>query len=166
MAPPTRNYIEDLPLLKWVVNEWAQKNKKPLKNFRIFLIIHLLKDASAFMEALFLLGAEPKNVFIVGKPYSTLNQPVKEIKKLGFENIFTPKNMNDFETQVKHAIKLTVKKNTDVLVLEDGGYCLKVIRDLKLEKKARIHGLVEQTTIGIWRDKEQLKKTNVFISYH
>lgn len=152
------HYIEELPLLKWIVSEWTSSGQKPLKGYKIFLIIHLLKDSPAFMESLLLLGADPKDVHLVGKPYSTLKQSVTDIsKKLKFKNIKTTSTMREFHQKVENTLKQISTNGNKILILEDGGYSLDIINKLKLYKKAKFYGIVEQTTVGIWRDEEAVK---------
>jgi adenosylhomocysteinase len=152
------HYIETLPLLKWVVNKWSKK-KEPLQKVRILLIIHLLHDASGFLHALKLLGA--KEVLIIGKPYSTVSQTVNEIKDLGFNQVFTPIDMMEFEKIVKDKLELILgnkEGNKDkVIILEDGGYCLNLIY-LKNLNTQNLLGIVEQTTIGIRRNEKVIDK--------
>jgi S-adenosylhomocysteine hydrolase len=158
-------FIETLPLLKWVVEEWSKPTKKPLKDIRIFLIIHLLPDASAFLHALKLLGGE--KITIIGKPYSTMAQTVREIKDIGFNAIYTPRDMYQFNKYVKDNLIEIFQGKENIIILEDGGYCVKYIIESELNTN-KLLGIVEQTTIGINRDKEiidALKKQKKEINF-
>jgi adenosylhomocysteinase len=149
------HFIETMPLLKWAVDQWKDKS---LKDIQILLIIHLLQDASAFVHALKLLGAN--KIIIIGKHYSTVKQSVKEIKMLGFDQIFEPTNQKQLEEYVYKNLQQILSENDKVLILEDGGYCSKIIYDKKLETTNLI-GIVEQTTIGINRDKKVIENNQI-----
>jgi hypothetical protein len=74
-----------LPILKSAL----QKIGKPIfGEYVLILIQHLLRDSKSPMEAFTGAGANPSDMFIIGIPYSSNANVVKELKKTF--KVFTP----------------------------------------------------------------------------
>jgi S-adenosylhomocysteine hydrolase len=169
-------FIEDMPLLVTLVKRWKRKLGIDLRDTQILLITHLLRDAPAFVDALIHLGAYSSNVHVVGKPYSTMEETVSELKKFEGIHVWSAGDMSEFYSNVQAAL-LEIRLPGKFVVIEDGGYFLREAFKIPAapdvpagptgaavpavpagnEFLRECVGIVEQTTIGITRDREILE---------
>jgi len=77
-----------------------EKEEKPLKEYVILLIQHLLRDSLDFLEALEIIGAEKTRTIIVGIPYSSKNDIVNKLKNRGYK-VYAPKIYPSMSTSKK-----------------------------------------------------------------
>lgn len=152
----TLNTPIELPTL----SVFAYKEETVFKDFVVILIQHLLSDFVHFVKALRKYGAIIDHTFIIGIPYSTKDIVLDYLSNEGYKNVKSPLYY-PFNPIVKDTIEKaieTAKKNSKkILIVEDGGYAVPIIHsDFKHEIDI-IHGAVEQTANGIWRDKEIIK---------
>ncbi|PKP54501.1 MAG: hypothetical protein CVT90_00965 [Candidatus Altiarchaeales archaeon HGW-Altiarchaeales-3] len=141
----------NLPLLKYE----CRKIKKPIfGNHVLILIQHLLRDSISLVRAFEKCGAEQEDIFVIGIPYSSKSEVIKELSS-DFK-VFTPSYPIDDEVKkiIKKAVEVCKKKNKKLLIIEDGGYAVPIIHLELNEALKYCIGAVEQTTNGVWRDEE------------
>lgn len=150
-----------LPLLKQILNNVTHHSKINLKNVVFVCVQHLLETNVELFSALIKLGADPYNIFLLGKRYSQSLFAIQKFMKLGIHlhNKNLPFSMSHFCDAFQEEIKdlwntveisLKGKKEVDtIVILDDGGYCLTAIPP-HISEKYKLIG-VEQTTAGIHR---------------
>jgi len=126
------------------------------KDFSKIIIIacqHILEPQKVMFQRLISLGFLPKNIFIMGKIYSTNYDVLKEMRSLGMYVLETGfQTQVPFDAQHAHFCKYlldksyTARKNAEkVIVLDDGG---ELITQLALENKTKSVIGIEQTSSG------------------
>ncbi len=156
-----------------ILESELQKIGKPIfGEYVLILIQHLLRDTISLIEAFAGAGANPSDMFIIGIPYSSKASIVKELKKTF--KVFTPSFPIDEKVidVVEQAVEVCKEKEKNLLIIEDGGYAVPIIHGwiiqtrkdggyikVPIPKKFEeileyCYGAVEQTTQGVWRDKE------------
>jgi len=122
----------------------------------ILLIQHLLRDFIPFVEALHQAGAQRENIFIISIPYS-VKEPVFRYLETQYKHIWRSFEY-PFDEIVEEALKNALVRcentNKKLLIIEDGGYAVPMLHSKYKDKVSLCFGAVEQTTHGIWRDKE------------
>lgn len=150
-----------------------QKSGVPLFGEYVLLLIqHLLRDSKSLMEAFVDAGANPRDMFIIGIPYSSKTNVIRELKKTF--KVFTPPFPIDEAVidVVEQAVEVCKEKGKKLLIIEDGGYAVPIIHGWLIETRKDggyikvpipiksgetleyCYGAVEQTAQGVWRDKE------------
>lgn len=126
-----------------------------LKNLMIVGAQHILPSTLLMLQSLFDRGLQCKNVFLIGKCYSTDINTYYSLKNLGVyvcnsSLVFEPSK--SFDTTYENSIKLFTEhflKNTTkeikTLVLDDGG---QLIQQLSTKKHDLYLTCIEQTTSG------------------
>lgn len=144
-----------------VFSVFSNTDTNKFSDYIIILIQHLLSDFVHFAESFVKNGAEKKNIFIIGIPYSTKEKTVTYLKREGYLNIEAPKEY-PFDGVVKStmlkAIDLSNKDSKKILIVEDGGYATPILHKELMKYKDNFIGAVEQTANGIWRDKDIKEK--------
>ena len=163
--------IKDISLSNWGLKEIAiaetempglmslreeYKNKNPLKGARIVGCLHMTIQTAVLIETLLYLGASVRwsscNIF------STQDHAAAAIASKGIP-VFAWKGMNDEEFW--WCIKQTLKGPegwTPNMILDDGGDLTAIIHQKHPELLKNIRGLSEETTTGVHRLKEMVKK--------
>jgi hypothetical protein len=158
-----------LPVIESIV-QVAQQNRIPNIERTVFVCVqHLLHTSIDIFEALIRLGVNPKNIFLLGKQYSTCTSVVNKAVAMGIQvQNLTPlqslgqytdvfnQDLNNMWHHVQEHIKNSTYRINTVVVLDDGGRCLKAL-PIDLPKKIRIVD-VEQTTSGIMQLNDTLLK--------
>ena len=137
------------------------KNDYPQVNFSKTAFIcgqHLLNTTPAIFDFTIRLGANPENIFVVGKSYSTNKRVVEQIKNMGIycQKIFKQIELGDFsDSYTINTYDMWSKfkeKNCQVdniVILDDGGA---VLKHIPFEVKEKFNGKIigiEQTSSGI-----------------
>lgn len=144
----TVNWEKRYPLLNEYKEETGWSKSKPLTGKRCLMVLHLLRDLLAFIEAAEDFGLEPDKTTIFYKNYKypyrkdigyTLQEWGYDLKPTGAVNNVL---MSLQETQDK------------ILIVEDGGYLVPAILKHHPKLISRVMGVVEQTTKGINRIKK------------
>jgi adenosylhomocysteinase len=156
-----------------ILESELQKIGKPIfGEYVLILIQHLLRDTISLIEAFADAGAEPSDMFIIGIPYSSKANIVKELKKTF--KVFTPSFPIDEKVidVVEQAVEVCKEKDKKLLIIEDGGYAVPIIQGWIIQTRKDggyikvpipkkfdeileyCYGAVEQTAQGVWRDKE------------
>lgn len=144
------------------------------KNYPIILVCHqhLLPSSLPLFKYISEYITLPKSVFVLGKPYSTIDSCLPYLKRLGVnlvENTFE-QNSGGYKAMILKSINalwenvLSFQKNIDnakLIVLDEGGYLRKTIPD-----SIRSHTIVvEQTTSGIHGGDFNVPTINVAQSF-
>jgi len=148
-----------LPVLKKLSQRFLNLLELPFENITFVCVQHILETTGSLFEALTRHGAKPENIYIMGKFYSTHAETAERMRKelglkyydskvpirLGeFHNYFS-KDINSLWVQVIR--KLKQAHNHSIIVIDEGGMCIRRVPDYVL-RNFNVIGL-EQTTSGI-----------------
>ncbi|RUO23591.1 adenosylhomocysteinase [Aliidiomarina iranensis] len=130
---------------------------KPLKDARIIGCIHMTIQTAVLIETLIELGAEVRwsscNIF------STQDHAAAAMAAAGIP-VFAWKG--ETEEEYEWCLEQTCKKDGELwdanMILDDGGDLTLLIHDQFPEMLEKIHGITEETTTGVHRLLEMLKK--------
>ncbi|MBS3172299.1 hypothetical protein J4438_01810 [Candidatus Woesearchaeota archaeon] len=146
---------KSLPLLDFV-----SSNYKDVKLDKVLLIAsqHILESQRLMFEYFIEKGLKPKNIFLIGKCYSTNRDVIKRFQKMGIyvspksesfdQNLSFDEQFEGYTRELLDYINKVVNlKNYDrVIILEDGGsllsYANRILKDTR-----NIIG-IEQTSAG------------------
>lgn len=149
-----------LPVIESIIQALQSKQIENLECTVFVCVQHLLYTSINIFEALIRLGANPRNIFLLGKQYSTCTNVVNEATSLGiqvqpltpltllgeYESVFI-QDLRCMWEKVRQHVKSPMYRINTLVVLDDGGRCLHSI-PTDLPKNIYIIG-VEQTTAGI-----------------
>jgi adenosylhomocysteinase len=133
------------------------KGKKPLKGARIAGCLHMTIQTAVLIETLLELGAEVRwsscNIF------STQDHAAAAIAKAGKSAVFAWKGMNaeEFDWCIEQTLQFPDGKWLN-MILDDGGDLTNMVFDKYPHLAKDIVGLSEETTTGVHRLYERLKK--------
>jgi S-adenosylhomocysteine hydrolase len=150
-----------MPVLN-TVHDAVKKAGIPQMRRIVFVCVqHLMYSSVLLFEKLIQLGAEPNNIFLTGKHYSTCEevshklkkmginvQPLTKLKKLGEYTITFNQNVSNMWKNVQDHISHVEDSIDGVVVLDDGGRCLEFIAKGILNNLPVIG--IEQTTAGLF----------------
>lgn len=130
---------------------------KPLKDARIIGCIHMTIQTAVLIETLIELGAEVRwsscNIF------STQDHAAAAMAAAGIP-VFAWKG--ETEEEYEWCLEQTCKKDGELwdanMILDDGGDLTLLMHDKFPEMLDKIHGITEETTTGVHRLLEMLKK--------
>ncbi len=146
---------DEMPALMQLVNNY--RNEKPLEGAKIIGCIHMTIQTAVLIEALIELGAEVRwsscNIF------STQDHAAAAIASQGIP-VFAWKGETDdeYEWCLEQTILKGGKPWDANLILDDGGDLTTKIHNEYPKMLEKIHGISEETTTGVKRLKEMLKK--------
>src|SRR5688572_25083582 len=164
--------VKDLSLAEWGRKEIAiaetempglmalreeYKGKKPLAGARIAGCLHMTIQTAVLIETLIDLGAEVRwsscNIF------STQDHAAAAIAKAGKCAVFAWKGMNaeEFDWCIEQTLKFQDGKPLN-MILDDGGDLTNMVFDKYPAMAKDIVGLSEETTTGVHRLYERVKK--------
>ncbi|MCQ4318801.1 adenosylhomocysteinase [Stutzerimonas stutzeri] len=145
----------EMPALMGLRKKYAAE--QPLKGARILGCIHMTIQTAVLIETLIALGAEVRwsscNIF------STQDQAAAAIAAAGIP-VFAWKG----ETEEEYAwcIEQTILKDGQPwdanMVLDDGGDLTQILHDKYPQVLERVHGVTEETTTGVHRLQDMLRK--------
>ncbi len=150
---------ESLPVLD-AIAKTVKRNALPRMNKVVFVCVqHLLHTTVNLLESLIALGADPNNIFLLGKQYSSCDLVAEKLINMGIHlQEMTPLNRLGEYTDVfnydvskmwQNAKSYILKNDLDaIIVLDDGGRCLEFIRPDILSILPVIG--IEQTTAGLF----------------
>ena len=145
----------EMPGLMAIREEY--KNSKPLKGARIAGCLHMTIQTAVLIETLIELGAEVKwsscNIF------STQDHAAAAIAKAGIP-VFAWKGMNEeeFNWCIEQTLFFGDESKPLNMILDDGGDLTNMVFDSYPELASGIKGLSEETTTGVHRLYERMKK--------
>ncbi|AKX45159.1 adenosylhomocysteinase [Thiopseudomonas alkaliphila] len=145
----------EMPALMGLRNKYA--TSQPLKGAKILGCIHMTIQTAVLIETLVALGAEVRwsscNIF------STQDQAAAAIAAAGIP-VFAWKG--ETEEEYVWCIEQTINKAGQPwdanMVLDDGGDLTAILHEKYPEVLANVHGITEETTTGVHRLLEMLKK--------
>ncbi len=144
----------EMPGLMALRDEFGQS--KPLKGAKIAGCLHMTIQTAVLIETLVELGAEVRwsscNIF------STQDHAAAAIAKAGIP-VFAWKGMNEeeFDWCIEQTLKWADGSNLN-MILDDGGDLTNMVLDRFPEMVKDIKGLSEETTTGVHRLYERVKK--------
>jgi len=133
------------------------KGKKPLKGARIAGCLHMTIQTAVLIETLKELGAEVRwsscNIF------STQDHAAAAIAAAGIP-VFAWKGMNEeeFNWCIEQTLFFGDESKPLNMILDDGGDLTNMVFDNYPELAAGIHGVSEETTTGVHRLYDRMKK--------
>jgi adenosylhomocysteinase len=145
----------EMPGLMSIREEY--KNSKPLKGARIAGCLHMTIQTAVLIETLVELGAEVKwsscNIF------STQDHAAAAIAAAGVP-VFAWKGMNaeEFDWCIEQTLFFGDETKPLNMILDDGGDLTNMVFDNYPELTAGIKGLSEETTTGVHRLYDRMKK--------
>lgn len=145
----------EMPALMGLRRKYA--GEQPLKGAKILGCIHMTIQTAVLIETLTALGAEVRwsscNIF------STQDQAAAAIAAAGIP-VFAWKG--ETEEEYEWCIEQTILKDGQPwdanMVLDDGGDLTEILHDKYPQMLEHIHGITEETTTGVHRLLEMLKK--------
>ena len=151
------NYMTNLPVLdNFLKNYQSFLMDIPLKNTVIVYIHHALQTSLNVISSLLMLGANPSNIYVVGKSYSENKEVVAKIKKMGinYQDSSSQKGYGKYKASFIYDIEQLWKKVQcgltnniqDVLILDHGGHAISNI-PRSIKENYSIIG-IEKTTAG------------------
>jgi len=154
------NFRNNLPVLHAIINKIMYSYSLRLDNVIFVCVQHLLYTTLDLLDALVTLGANPKNIHIMGKPYSNCQEVINKITANRY--IYYPNSQQEgigsFMEHFKHDIQqmwekitcsLSNNKIQSIIVLDDGGCCISMTPKI-IQKNYPIFG-IEQTSSGLTR---------------
>lgn len=133
------------------------KGKQPLKGARIAGCLHMTIQTAVLIETLIDLGAEVTwsscNIF------STQDQAAAAVAAAGI-SVYAWKGMNEeeFDWCIEQTLFFGKDKKPLNLILDDGGDLTNMVLDKYPELVASINGISEETTTGVHRLYDRMKK--------
>jgi S-adenosylhomocysteine hydrolase len=163
----TLSYDKHLPVIDNTVNKITNSEYKlDFSNTLFVCVQHLLATTNYMLDSLLNLGANVKNVHIMGKPYSTCDTVVDSLIANGYNYYHHPdqQSIGNFNNTFYHYID---KMWTDIMqqlshdssiklivILDDGGSCICRVPSYIVDNYNVIG--VEQTASGIAKIKSQI----------
>lgn len=154
--------IRKLPLLDFTE---AFFDKTNFNDTLIIAVQHLYATTYNMFNKLYKLGLDPKNLFVVGKCYSSDPKVISQLEKDGahvsplssYFDSHSPYD-SDFERKIEDFFNnvidsISLDKFKKIIVLDDGGFLCR-FANRKLPKKSHIIG-IEQTSAGYNRIKQE-----------
>lgn len=145
----------EMPALMGLRDKYA--GELPLKGAKILGCIHMTIQTAVLIETLTSLGAEVRwsscNIF------STQDQAAAAIAAAGVP-VFAWKG--ETEEEYEWCIEQTILKDGQPwdanMILDDGGDLTQILHDKYPQVLERVHGVTEETTTGVHRLQDMLKK--------
>ena len=133
------------------------KNEQPLKGAKIMGCIHMTVQTAVLMETLADLGAELRwsscNIF------STQDHAAAAMAARGIPTFaWKGETEEEFEWCIEQTILKDGKPWDANMILDDGGDLTAMVHDKYPDMLENIHGISEETTTGVHRLKDMLKK--------
>ncbi|TRX72977.1 adenosylhomocysteinase [Pseudomonas mangiferae] len=145
----------EMPALMGLRRKYA--GEQPLKGAKILGCIHMTIQTAVLIETLIALGAEVRwsscNIF------STQDQAAAAIAAAGIP-VFAWKG--ETEPEYEWCIEQTILKDGKPwdanMILDDGGDLTQILHDKYPQVLEKVHGVTEETTTGVHRLQDMLKK--------
>lgn len=156
------NYFPKYPVISGISEKILSYD---LNDFYLISVQHLLRSTGSMFESLIENNFPSQNIYLTGKIYSTHSETKRILKDdLGI-NLYDykaknklgryPESMTEVVKEMWNDLILNAPENSNIIILDDGGYCLKNT-PTKALKKYNIFG-IEQTTSGIKLNKKENK---------
>jgi hypothetical protein len=152
-----KRVFEPLAVLDAIISR-ADRTPRPQLERTIFVCVqHLLETTGSLIESLLDLGADPRNIFVLGKCYSSNASVLQRLLSLGVHarsgtvpgHLGTYRAaMSDDVARMWATVSLHVKRGVErVVVLDDGGMCLGGLPENLIDRVPVVG--IEQTTSGL-----------------
>ena len=133
------------------------KGEQPLKGAKIMGCIHMTVQTAVLMETLADLGAELRwsscNIFST-QDHAAAAMAARDIPTFAWKG----ETEEEFEWCIEQTILKDGKPWDANMILDDGGDLTAMVHDKYPEMLETIHGISEETTTGVHRLKDMLKK--------
>ena len=133
------------------------KGEQPLKGAKIMGCIHMTVQTAVLMETLADLGAELRwsscNIFST-QDHAAAAMAARDIPTFAWKG----ETEEEFEWCIEQTILKNGKPWDANMILDDGGDLTAMVHDKYPEMLETIHGISEETTTGVHRLKDMLKK--------
>jgi S-adenosylhomocysteine hydrolase len=148
-----------LPILDELSFYCPEQSKKILSQTVFVCVQHILMTTGSLFESLIKLGAQPSNIFVLGKCYSTNVKVLNDLHGLGI-NILAGKTPTVYGTysfvmdeEIRNLwdivkAKKEILPSNNLIIIDDGGGCIKHLPKEVLDYWHFIGG-IEQTTSGL-----------------
>jgi S-adenosylhomocysteine hydrolase len=148
-----------LPVLEELHRRCPSQSNSVLAQTVFVCVQHILSTTGSLFQSLIKLGAEPSNIFILGKCYSTNSDVLQEILELGI-NVSggaIPLKYGTFALTIEEEVSklwdevYRLKKDSSskkMIVIDDGGKCLNSLPYKFRNDSWQVVG-IEQTTSGL-----------------
>lgn len=136
-----------------------------LRSTLIISVQHVCSTTEVLFDALFKLHLNPKNLYVIGKCYSTNPAVLARLQRKGVNALFSSSSFNyaipfdlDFDRNIDEMLKQVVASHDlssyeKIIILDDGGHLLEKVNEF-LPKNLPIVG-IEQTSSGFNRMKDK-----------
>jgi len=134
----------EYPLLNKVFKHYKD-DKIDLSNFCIYSCQHLLAPQYEMYKMFIKFGLNPKNIFALGKIYSSNTEIINDLREIGIQVIQPEFYGGSFDSEHKvncEKLASEVSDNNINIILDDGGYLIDALKD------KNIFFAVEQTSSG------------------
>ena len=155
----SRSVFKPLPVLVDLAGECSRLNALDLSDVGFVCVQHLLETTGSLLEVLLELGAIPRNMFVLGKSYSSNLDVATRLKSLGIDVCtgsapirpggFGEAVSSDIEELWQRAETLVDRRVRTLIILDDGGRCLECAPDWCLQNMRTVG--IEQTQSGMAR---------------
>jgi S-adenosylhomocysteine hydrolase/HD superfamily phosphohydrolase len=146
--------VPRLPVLEAFVQRRLAEAQNAFKDLRVVFILHFLSDLSPLLERFEKLGMNPRNTWLVRKPYAypSVAQITAKLRDKGYV-IHDCTAAEGTEGPARRALLELRDKLSGAeqfVVVEDGGYITPMLHTAEFASlRERCIGVVEQTTKGI-----------------
>jgi len=147
-----------LPLLNYIDSLYSLEGNKPFRNYIILIVQHLLGSSIPFFTMLEKGGVKSKDVYIVGKAYSShplvVNRLIQKGYRLRFKDVFECMEDQPYDSILEKHIIQSCRKlfqridgNKKGLIIDDGGKAIRLLHE-KYPEMVKRFVCVEQTSRG------------------
>lgn len=158
-----KNIALKLSLLNYLETHFNVKKKKPFEGYVCVFIQHLLGSNISLIKSLEKCGIEKKNLYIIGKAYSSSIDALNYLENHNY-NYINPQKGYSINVCYDEILKKEIRKifkivfsqheNLPILLLDDAGKGICVAHELEFKKNISRFKCVELTTRGINALKE------------
>lgn len=165
------------PLLDKIVQYYV-KAIPDVSSVKIYSCQHLLSPQYEMYKRLISFGFVPENITVLGKAYSSNGDVIKELQDIGVRVVqpeFSGRAFDEEHTENCQALAREAQKDTDVVILDDGGSLLKSFYNHKVlfgvEQTSSGFRMLEKDTVpfpifNVARSKTKLTQESLLIGRH
>lgn len=147
--------LQKTPLLRWLGETLPDRHRGqdlPFTRYQVLMVLHCLANLISFTWTLQRLGVRNATYFIKEYPYPQKQQIRRWLQNWGYHTL----ELND--GALKRYLQQIEDGDKPLLIIEDGGWITKEILEHFPDLRRRVVGVMEQTTKGLWRIEEAIKK--------
>jgi hypothetical protein len=138
MSPKPRQpnrLFGELPLLDRIASQ-IPRPRASISGIMLVCVQHLLETTGSLIQAFLSLGLQPRDIYILGKSYSSNSSVEDRLRTLGVKVVETGQQQQwgEYSTQLKGDVArlwncvaeaIEVQRPRALVVLDDGGFCIK-----------------------------------------